>query len=86
MEDELQSVPIVENNNSKTQSNGNAVSTEKSALEVINEIFNPKLPVFDESIPYNIPDAVKAGDVSALQDLDEKKILELKEVYIYLII
>lgn len=53
---------------------------EKSAMDIINEIFNPPLMEFDPTKPYDVPVAVKAGDVNALQDLDERKIIELKEV------
>lgn len=49
-------------------------------MDVINEIFNPSLLEFDPKKPYNVPEAVKAGDVEALQDLDERKLIELKEV------
>lgn len=61
----------------KERSNSTA---EKSAMDVINEIFNPPLLEFDPKKPYNVPEAVKAGDVEALQDLDERKLIELKEV------
>ena len=53
---------------------------EKTSLEIINDIMNPPLMEFDSSKPYNVPDAVKAGDVNALQELDERKLIELKEV------
>lgn len=53
---------------------------EKTAMEIINDILNPPMPEFDPSKPYNVPTAVKAGDVNALQELDERKIIELKEV------
>lgn len=53
---------------------------EKTAMEVINDILNPPMPEFDPSKPYNVPTAIKAGDVNALQELDERKIIELKEV------
>lgn len=61
----------------KERSNSTA---EKSPMDVINEIFNPSLLEFDPKKPYNVPEAVKAGDVEALQDLDERKLIELKEV------
>lgn len=53
---------------------------EKSSMDVINEIFKPPLKEFDTTKLYKAPDAVAAGDVNALQDLDERKIIELKEV------
>lgn len=53
---------------------------EKTPMEIINDILNPPMPEFDPSKPYNVPTAVKAGDVNALQELDERKIIELKEV------
>lgn len=53
---------------------------EKTPLEIINDILNPPMPEFDPTKPYNVPTAVKAGDVNALQELDERKIIELKEV------
>lgn len=62
-----------------------ADSEEKTAMDIINEIFNPQLMEFDPTIPYDVPTAVKAGDVDALQDLDERKIIELKEVFCYLL-
>lgn len=49
-------------------------------MDVINEIFNPPLLEFDAKKPYHVPEAVKSGDVNALQDLDERKLIELKEV------
>lgn len=55
-------------------------SDEKTPMEIINGILNPPMPEFDPSTPYNVPTAVKAGDVNALQELDERKIIELKEV------
>lgn len=55
---------------------------EKSAMDVINEIFSPQLKEFDSSKPYEAPIAVAAGDINALQDLDERKLIELKEVII----
>lgn len=55
-------------------------SDEKTPLEIINDILNPPMPEFDPTKPYNVPTAVKAGDVNALQELDERKIIELKEV------
>lgn len=58
-------------------------SEEKTAMDIINEIFNPPLMEFDPTKPYDVPTAVKAGDVNALQDLDERKIIELKEVCLY---
>lgn len=57
-------------------------TVEKSAMDVINEIFNPPLMEFDAKKPYHVPEAVNAGDVNALQDLDERKLIELKEVSI----
>lgn len=53
---------------------------EKTPMEIINDILNPPMPEFDPSVPYAAPTAVKAGDVNALQELDERKIIELKEV------
>ncbi len=59
---------------------------EKSPREIINDILNPPMPEFDPSKPYNAPTAVKAGDVNALQELDERKLIELKEVCCYFLI
>lgn len=58
----------------------NDEKTPKTPSEIINDILNPPMPEFDPSIPYTAPTAVKAGDVNALQELDERKIIELKEV------
>lgn len=55
---------------------------ESSAMAVINEIFNPKLKIPKTVGHYRVPDEVHAGDVDALKDLDEKKLVELKEVFI----
>lgn len=76
------------NENEQQQQNGNDVvevkpekqPDEKTAMEIINDILNPPMPEFDPSKPYNVPTAVKAGDINALQELDERKIIELKEV------
>lgn len=54
--------------------------TEKTPIEIVNEILNPPMPEFDPTKPYLVPTAVKAGDINALQELDERKIIELKEV------
>lgn len=58
----------------------NQEKNEKSARDVINEILNPPLKEFDSKKLYEVPKAVQAGDVNALQDLDERKLIELKEV------
>ncbi|XP_055848006.1 myosin regulatory light chain LC-2, mantle muscle [Episyrphus balteatus] len=55
---------------------------ESSAMAVINEIFNPKLKIPKTVGHYTVPDEVHAGDVNVLKDLDEKKLLELKEVFL----
>ncbi|XP_059612153.1 myosin regulatory light chain, smooth muscle [Phlebotomus argentipes] len=60
-----------------------ASDKEKSmAATLLEEIMNEgpaALP--DENEPYVVPIAVKAGDINALRDLDERKIIELKEAF-----
>lgn len=53
-------------------------------MEKIQEILNPTFKIPETKGPYKIPEAVKAGDVNAMQDLDERKIIELKEVPFHL--
>lgn len=74
----IDAIVVTENNNIDVKASGD--SEEKTAMDIINEIFNPPLMEFDPTKPYDVPTAVKAGDVNALQDLDERKIIELKEV------
>lgn len=55
---------------------------EKTAADLIEEIAELKKFVPVESTePYQIPIAVKASDVEALRDLDERKLIELKEAF-----
>ncbi|XP_055903814.1 myosin regulatory light chain LC-2, mantle muscle [Eupeodes corollae] len=55
---------------------------ESSPMAVINEIFNPKLKIPKTVGHYTVPDEVHIGDADALKDLDEKKLVELKEVFL----
>lgn len=58
----------------------------QSPVDIIREILSPKLSIADPDVPYKAPVAVMTGDVDALQELDERKLIELKEVgYIYVI-
>lgn len=52
----------------------------KSPVDIIREILSPKLSLVDSDAPYVAPVAVMTGDVDALQELDERKLIELKEV------
>lgn len=62
--------------------NDEATQGEPTSRDIINAILNPALPEFDSTKPYDVPTAVKAGDVNALQDLDERKLIELKEAFL----
>lgn len=55
---------------------------EKTAADLIEEISELKKFIPTESSePYQIPIAVKGSDVEALRDLDERKLIELKEAF-----
>lgn len=59
------------------------VDSGKSTLEIVTEILGPATksqPAVADERPYDAPVAVAAGDVNALQDLDERRLIELKEV------
>ena len=49
------------------------------AAEILSPVMNALPPESDE--PYRPPTAVEAGDVNALQELDERKIIELREAF-----
>lgn len=78
----IDAIVVTENNKIDVKASGD--SEEKTAMDIINEILNPPLMEFDPTKPYDVPTAVEAGDVNALQDLDERKIIELKEVCCYI--
>ncbi|XP_055381261.1 myosin regulatory light chain, smooth muscle [Condylostylus longicornis] len=52
-----------------------------SALKAIEEIFNPTFKKPETFGEYIAPDIVTADDVEALNELDERKIFELKEAF-----
>lgn len=80
IESEPQASSVVEETPPPPPPPADEQSDEKTPMEIINDILNPPMPEFDPSKPYNVPTAVAAGDVNALQELDERKIIELKEV------
>lgn len=49
-------------------------------MRVINEIFNPTLKLPVSTGPYKPPDELTTEDFDAMQDLDVRKLAELKEV------
>uniref|UniRef100_A0A1B0DP88 Uncharacterized protein n=1 Tax=Phlebotomus papatasi TaxID=29031 RepID=A0A1B0DP88_PHLPP len=52
------------------------------AATLLDEILNDApMTLPDENQPYEVPVAVKAGDINALRDLDERKLIELKEAF-----
>ncbi|XP_037030739.1 myosin regulatory light chain 10 [Bradysia coprophila] len=79
---EIESVPPANVVEPEPTDDGQKQAVEKTPMEIINDILNPPMPEFDPSKPYNVPTAVKAGDVNALQELDERKIIELKEAFL----
>lgn len=58
----------------------------KSPGDIIRDILSPKMSLAPTDAPYQVPVAVRMGEVDALQDLDERKLIELKEVRHILII
>ncbi|GAB0088256.1 myosin regulatory light chain 2, smooth muscle minor isoform [Sergentomyia squamirostris] len=64
---------------SNAEDGGEKKSTAATLLEAILNESTMSLP--DENQPYEVPIAVKAGDINALRDLDERKLIELKEAF-----
>lgn len=52
-------------------------------MKMIHEIFNPTLKIIDSKGPYRPPDAIQQINIEDidLKDLDERKLVELKEVF-----
>ncbi|XP_055679560.1 myosin regulatory light chain, smooth muscle [Lutzomyia longipalpis] len=61
---------------------GDANPEKSMAKTLLDEILNaPPIAYPDENLPYEVPIQVKAGDINALRDLDERKLIELKEAF-----
>lgn len=52
-------------------------------MKLVHEIFNPTLKIIDSQGPYKPPDALQQVNIEDidLNDLDERKLAELKEVF-----
>lgn len=52
-------------------------------MKLIHEIFNPKLKIIDSKGPYRPPDPIQQINIEDIDinDLDERKLAELKEVF-----
>lgn len=83
LNNEVDSAIVVAESSDIVKASGD--TEEKTAMDIINEILNPPLMEFDPTKPYDVPTAVEAGDINALQDLDERKIIELKEVRVSIV-
>ncbi|XP_067618356.1 myosin regulatory light chain, striated adductor muscle [Eurosta solidaginis] len=57
---------------------------ESEAMAAINEIFNPTFKKPVSKGPYRAPDEMTADDFDVMQDIDIKKLAELKEVFLLL--
>uniref|UniRef100_A0A1A9VFX7 EF-hand domain-containing protein n=1 Tax=Glossina austeni TaxID=7395 RepID=A0A1A9VFX7_GLOAU len=55
---------------------------ESEAMAAIHEIFNPKLKLPQTTGPYRPPKAVSANQFVSIQDLDIRKLAELKEAFL----
>lgn len=56
---------------------------ESESMKLIHEIFNPTLKIIDSKGPYKPPDPIQQINMEDIDvnDLDEKKLVELKEVF-----